>query len=201
MKKRANAYKKYHLDSDLSTAGLSHERELTHAGGDDNSNGWGFVMFGGRVMLARGKPYKMLYIILSNQNPVLSIYKRSGDKNASHGWTPTASAITAVSYLSVQIFEHFNGRTFRAVPSDLFSLQVKQFTLLPSASFVVVTDHEPLHIGHTENMQVSIADASRYAKLAEVTQNISLAIKNINSRPKKGKDVAESEDSESGQDT
>lgn len=39
MTKRANAYKKYELDSDLITAGISHEREL-----DNDSNGWGFVM-------------------------------------------------------------------------------------------------------------------------------------------------------------
>ncbi|KAF7973318.1 hypothetical protein HWV62_15563 [Athelia sp. TMB] len=185
MKKRANAYSKYGYGADFSHAGISSARELTHAGGDSSnaSNEWGFVVFKEKVMLAR----------------ILSIYKRTGDKNATHGWTPAVSAITSVSYLPVQVFEHHNGRIFRAVPQALYALQVKQFALLPSAFFVIVTDHTPSRVVHTENMQVSIADASQYHKLASAQQTINLVIKNINSRPRQGKE-AESENEESDED-
>lgn len=183
-KKRASAYKKYNLDSqDYISAGISRDRELTHAGSDSNPNGWGFVIFAGKVMLARGKCFLVRNTSSAKLHAiVLSIYKRSGHKTSSHGWTPTASAITSVSYIPVQLYEHFNGRTFHAVPSTLYSLQVKQFALLPSAYFVIITDVEPSRAAHTENVQVSIADASRYYTLSNIEQRINLVIKNINSR-------------------
>lgn len=80
---------------------------------------------------------------------------------------------------------------FRSVPRALFALQVKQFSLLPSASFLVITDEEPLPIAQTQNVRVSVADASRYQKLATMEQTINLIIKNINSRPRRTKGIAE----------
>lgn len=57
MKKRENAYIKYRIEPRLSTAGISAERKLTQAGSVDNSNGWGFVVFENKVMLAQGKVF------------------------------------------------------------------------------------------------------------------------------------------------
>ena len=47
---------------------------------------------------------------------VLSISSKSGGKNGTHCWVPEISSIAAISYAPVQIFEHFIGRQFRAVP-------------------------------------------------------------------------------------
>lgn len=99
--------------------------------------------------------------------------------------------------MPLQLFEHWHRHIFRTIPSALLSLQVKQFALLPSANFVIVTDHKPSPNERTENLQVSIADASQYHKLVAIRQTIDLVIKNINSRPKKQKDAADSDDSKS----
>jgi hypothetical protein len=94
----------------------------------------------------------------------------------------------------VQLYEHFIGRQFRAVPQALTSLQVKQFTLLPAASFLCVLDNVPWNIMETENLQISAPDAARFDKLTRQTQNIMSAVKNINNRPRKGKEPKHEEE-------
>lgn len=111
---------------------------------------------------------------------MLSIYKKSGGKGGTHSWAPTLQLITAASYLAVQIFEHFNGRTFRSVPLALASLQIKQFTLLDSTHFLIVTDEPPVETG--PNVNVSAVDAARFSKLAALETNISSAIKTMKTR-------------------
>lgn len=54
LKKRSDAYKKYSVTGEFINAGISEERKLTHAGTDKDGIAWGFAVFGGRVMLARG---------------------------------------------------------------------------------------------------------------------------------------------------
>jgi hypothetical protein len=119
---------------------------------------------------------------------VLSIYTKSGGKNGKHGWVQEVSSIAAVSYTPVQIFENLIGRHFRAVPQALTWLQVNQFALMPSSSFLCVLDEAPWRIMESQNVQVSALDSARFDKLARQKQQIILAIKMINSRPHKGKE-------------
>jgi hypothetical protein len=46
----------------------------------------------------------------------------------------------------------------------------------------------------TENLQISAPDAARFDKLTRQTQNIMSAVKNINSRPRKGKEPKHEEE-------
>jgi hypothetical protein len=122
---------------------------------------------------------------------VLSISSKSGGKNGTHCWVPEVSSIAAVSYAPVQLFEHFIGRQFRAVPQALTWLQVKQFTLLPAESFLCALDNAPWRIMETENLQISASDTTRFDRLSKQAQNIMSVIKNINSKPRKGKEPAD----------
>lgn len=54
LRARSDAYKKYHIDEGLIGAGLSDERLLTHTYSGEEGCEWGYVMFGGKVMLAKG---------------------------------------------------------------------------------------------------------------------------------------------------
>ena len=138
----------------------------------------------------------MLTVLGSGSNQVLSISTKSGGKNGTHCWVPEVSSITAVSYVPVQLFEHVIGRQFRAVPQALTLLQVKQFTLLPAASFLCVLDDTPWNIMETQNLQISAADTARFDRLTKHTQNIISVLKNINSKPRKGKEPEHHEDGE-----
>jgi len=88
----------------------------------------------------------------------------------------------------MQIFEHFIGRQFPTVPQIITLLQVKQFSLLPATAILCVLETIPWRIMESENLQISVSDTDRFDKLVRQAQNIKSAIKNMNSRPWKGKE-------------
>ncbi|KAG1717936.1 uncharacterized protein EDB91DRAFT_1009478, partial [Suillus paluster] len=49
---------------------------------------------------------------------VLIFYSKGGGKNGKHAWTDSASSITAVSYIAVQVYEHMIGPQFRSAQQD-----------------------------------------------------------------------------------
>ena len=97
----------------------------------------------------------MLMVLGPGSNKVLFISTKLGGKNSMHCWIPKVLSITAVSYAPVQLFKHITGCQFCAVPQALTLLQVKQFTLLPAASFLCVSDDTPWNIMETQNLQIS----------------------------------------------
>ena len=99
--------------------------------------------------------------------------------------------------MPVQLFENFIGRQFHAVPQALTWLQVNQFALMPSASFLCMLDDAPWRVMETQNIQISASDRTRFDRLTKRNQQIILVIKSINSRPRKGKEPEpEKEDEE-----
>jgi hypothetical protein len=116
---------------------------------------------------------------------VLSIYTKSGGKNGKHCWVGEAASITAVSYTPIRLFEYIISRHFRAVPQAMNTLQISQFALLPSASFLCVLDETPTTLMGSRNLRISLADGNRYDKLTDKVQNIILALKNMNSKAAK----------------
>ena len=75
------------------------------------------------------------------------------------------------------------------------SLQIRQFTLLPSASFLCLLDKAPTTTTHSQNVRISLADGRRYDILADKAQTVVLALKNIDSKAERdAADAAEAED-------
>jgi hypothetical protein len=126
--------------------------------------------------------------------PVLSISSKSGGKNGTHCWVPEVSSITAISYAPSQLFEHFIRRQFRAVPQAQTLLQVKQF-LIPANSFLCTLENEPSKIMESENIQISVSDTDRFDRFTRHIHNIRSAIKNMNSKPRNGKEPEHDDDS------
>jgi len=110
---------------------------------------------------------------------------------------PKVSRITAISYVSLQLFEYFIGHLFHAVPQAQTFLQVKQFALIPANSFLCTLEHEPWRIMESKNLQISISDNDRFDKFTGHIHNIKSAIKNMNSKPWNSKEP-EHDDSDSG---
>ena len=65
------------------------------------------------------------------------------------------------------------------------TLQISQFTLLPSASFLCTLDETPTTLMGSKNLWISLTDSNRYDKLTDKVQNIILALKNMNSKAAK----------------
>ncbi|KAF8239927.1 hypothetical protein L208DRAFT_1235144 [Tricholoma matsutake] len=43
---------------------------------------------------------------------VLSMYSKTGGKNGKHAWVASATHITSVSYIPMQVFEHMHSQQF-----------------------------------------------------------------------------------------
>ena len=64
-------------------------------------------------------------------------------------------------------------------------LQVKKFALLPAIAILRVLETAPCTI---ENLQISVSNNDHFDKSTSQAQSIKSTVKNMNSRPRKGKD-------------
>jgi len=95
------------------------------------------------------------------------------------------SAITAVSYTPIQLFEYIISRHFHPIPQAMNYMQISQFAPLPSASFLCILDEAPTTLMGSQNLRISLADGNRYDKLQGKVQNIVMALENMNSKAAK----------------
>ncbi|KAH9007669.1 hypothetical protein EDB84DRAFT_1281451, partial [Lactarius hengduanensis] len=65
---------------------------------------------------------------------VLTMYEKSGAKNAKHLWTSSTTSIGALSYLVVQCYQHIRQRQFRTV--ECMATRTMRFAHLPSLAFL-----------------------------------------------------------------
>ena len=102
-----------------------------------------------------------------------------------HHQVPDVPSIAAISYILVQLSEHFISCQFCTTPHAMILLQVNQFALLPAMAILCVLEITPWRIREleSENLQISVSDTNHFDKLVRQTQNIKSTIKNMNSRP------------------
>ncbi|KIM82043.1 hypothetical protein PILCRDRAFT_71289, partial [Piloderma croceum F 1598] len=115
---------------------------------------------------------------------VLSIYTKSGGKNGKHCWIGEASTIMAVSYMPVQLFEYMISHHFCAILQALNSMQISQFTHLPSRSFLCLLDEAQTTLVGLHNLWILLTDGNRFDCLKGKVQNIVLAIIELHRRQK-----------------
>ena len=106
---------------------------------------------------------------------VLAIYSKSGGKNGMHSWVPSISAITAASYIAVQVYEHhFSLQFYEKPPSHAFP-QLKCFDMIPSNHFLCALNHVPQ--ASETGIRISTEDFDMFkllkAKLLSITRAIS----------------------------
>jgi hypothetical protein len=170
------------------------------AAGGDRSR-YAFILIGEKIMLAQGMSYNLGCILCCEAQclTVLSISSKSGSKNGTHCWVPEVSSITAISYAPSQLFEHFIGRQLNSVPFPRAQtlLQVKQFALIAANSFHCTLENKPWRIMESKNLLISISDTNHFDKFTRHIHNIKSTIKNMNSKPRNGKEL-DCDDSDSG---
>ncbi|KAF8223207.1 hypothetical protein L208DRAFT_1518733 [Tricholoma matsutake] len=105
------------------------------------------------------------------------MYSKMGGKNGKHTWVPSATHITSVSYLLMQVYEHMHNRQFRAVPRVLQHLHVKRFTLLPSSLFLCTLNSIPNNTAGEQYIELSPTDYTHFVELHVRTQHIVLTLK------------------------
>ena len=70
--------------------------------------------------------------------PVIKFYSCSGGKTGAHAWLPKTQNIGAISYITLQAYEHYFNRRFCTVYHDLTALQTFCFLYLSSDCFLLI---------------------------------------------------------------
>jgi hypothetical protein len=112
---------------------------------------------------------------------VLVLYSKTGGKNGKHCTVSESSNIAAVSYIGFQLFEHFFGRQFRAVPTVMSRLQTYQFQHSLSFEFLCLLDSKIVFSGQPF-IELSAADLQRYQDLKQGERSLAIALKNSKKR-------------------
>ncbi|KAJ7292486.1 hypothetical protein C8J57DRAFT_1456964 [Mycena rebaudengoi] len=124
---------------------------------------------------------------------VIELYSKGGGKNGKHEPVTESNIITAISYASVQVFEHQHGAQFRSIPLATAVLQTKQFAHIPSINFLcLISAPKPVTIG----LELTQDDAQRFKALMSGTSRVEEAMKLFRKRGNAAKDGNEDGDGE-----
>ncbi|KAJ7690113.1 hypothetical protein B0H17DRAFT_983291 [Mycena rosella] len=125
---------------------------------------------------------------------VFSLQSKGGGKNGKHDAVTDSSIITAISYASVQIYEHYHGAQFRDIPRATALLQTKQFGHIPSITFLCLLIATP-KILRTGGIELSSEDSQRFTKLVGGLDKFNAAMVLFRKRGKKKPgEISEEED-------
>lgn len=117
---------------------------------------------------------------------VLSVFSKTGAKNAKHGWVSSVSTVMSVSNLIVQTFQHhFSQCRFRSHHSTPQSdLVISRFALLPAIAYLCSLGQLPRANETWRFVEISEHDRLLFKEIILVTQNIAQALKTFKGRKK-----------------
>ncbi|KAJ7258599.1 hypothetical protein C8J57DRAFT_1073662, partial [Mycena rebaudengoi] len=115
---------------------------------------------------------------------------KGGGKHGKHEPVTDSTIVTAVSYVSGQVFEHLHAALFRSIPTETAMLQTKQFCHLPSINLLCLLSKAP-KITPT-GLELLPEDSDRFKKLVGGLLRFNEAMVLFRKRGKKG--VAEEEE-------
>ncbi|CAK5270401.1 unnamed protein product [Mycena citricolor] len=122
---------------------------------------------------------------------VFALHAKGGGKFGKHDAVTDSSNISALSKISVQLFEHIHGSHFRAIPAATAVLQTSQFAHLPPIAFLcVISAPQTTPTG----LVLAESEVQRFKNLAQGHNRFAAALKNFNKRGKRT--AGESEDEE-----
>ena len=111
-------------------------------------------------MVAKGVPTFRQTHAYSDILLVIALYSKTGGKNGKHAAITDSSAISTVSYIGVQVFEHMYGRQFRVIPEATALFFTKQFALLPPISFLSTLSSPPDIPSSSNHLELSLEGIS-----------------------------------------
>lgn len=108
----------------------------------------GFAVVNGQIILVHGA-FHSLYLqfpLIFTCTSVLTMYEKGAGKGARHAWTPQATSIGGLSYISVQCYEHIPSwqPPYRFRLMECVATRTRQFHLLPSLAFLCMVPPDSL---------------------------------------------------------
>ncbi|KAL0572455.1 Methionine--tRNA ligase, mitochondrial [Marasmius crinis-equi] len=148
--------------SPLHAAGRSSSIENENSGA-----AWGFIVHEEKLKLGR----------------VLAVNSKSGGKHGRHGYIEKASNLAAVSYMSLQVYDHFYASQFRERPEGQM-MHMKRYAHITPSLFLCTLLEAP-SLGNNTGPQLSSRDYAVFTDLRRDEKAIVGAMKTLDSRKKK----------------
>ncbi|KAJ3811746.1 hypothetical protein F5876DRAFT_38986, partial [Lentinula aff. lateritia] len=106
---------------------------------------------------------------------VLSLYERTGGKNARHNFVDSSTNVCALSYIAVQTYRLWTGGLFRAT-HPRFQMAFS-FAQLTSSMFLCTLDAAPISVGG--NIRLCGKDWEMYQSIAANMPDLRAALKKL----------------------
>ncbi|KAJ7034214.1 hypothetical protein C8F04DRAFT_1350091 [Mycena alexandri] len=127
---------------------------------------------------------------------VFGMHSKGGGKYGTHHPVTDSTNISAVSKISVQVFEQLHGNQFRAIPTATAILQTKQFGHILPDNFLCLLSAAPKVVA--TGLELGAEDSERFRKLSQGLSKFNAAMILFRKRGKKqgGNEVDEENDDE-----
>lgn len=120
---------------------------------------------------------------------------KAGGQNGKHAPVNETSNISALSYLSVQLYSIAAAKQFSPSPKRVRHLGTKLFALLPPIQFLTILKTVPKSVDDGK-LEVSNDDSRTFKQLKLATPKIDAALKAFAKRQKRSADAEDREDEE-----
>jgi hypothetical protein len=118
------------------------------------------------------------------------MYARSSGQYGTHGWQVRCVAVGRISYIVVQVFDHFHDRRFRALHGLPGRLGVTSFALLLSTAILHVLDNRVTVSAGGLNLDLHEADMLTFRSMRAQVSNLLKALQKVS---KKGEEANDDE--------
>ncbi|KAJ6619147.1 hypothetical protein B0H10DRAFT_1794090, partial [Mycena sp. CBHHK59/15] len=119
---------------------------------------------------------------------VITMYSKNGGKAGAHSWAPNYDTIGSMSYMIIQVYQHFYQRQFKFRHRDYATLETLQFAHLPSNSFLAVLpqDEETVE-SFRDHVEVRPCAQEIFEEVVAEKEVLAKAVASLNTVQRKGK--------------
>ncbi|QRV82762.1 Ulp1 protease family, carboxy-terminal catalytic domain protein [Ceratobasidium sp. AG-Ba] len=110
---------------------------------------------------------------------VLTMYSKSAGKGGNHGWVDSETNVSQLSYILVQLWEHWSDREFRSVVKTTASYHAYRFAHIPSQRLLYVSLPSSIEYLSSEKLRVGESLYKIWSAIAKDKLAISNAVKEM----------------------
>lgn len=96
---------------------------------------------------------------------MFGLHSKGGGKYGKHAPVTESSNISALSKISLQVFENVHGSQFRSIPTATAIVQTKQFAHIPSINFLCLLTAPPKLL--PQGFELAAEDLERFKTLSK----------------------------------
>ncbi|KAJ7741882.1 hypothetical protein B0H16DRAFT_1323583, partial [Mycena metata] len=119
---------------------------------------------------------------------VITLYSKNGGKAGAHSWVPSSDTIGSLSYMIVQVYQHFYRRQFKFSHRNYTALNTLHFAHLPANSFLVLLPSRDEAVKHfQDHIEIVLGGQKIFEDLTTEREALGKAFASLNTVRRKGK--------------